>query len=532
MLFLDQLTAYGRFAFGLRRFLQEPATADLGTQVIGQRLRDRDSHFLTLIKRAVYENERSPYLELLRLAGCDYDDLERMVRSDGIESTLTRLCDAGVYVTIDEFKGRQPIVRGGKTVCCRPGDFNNPFLIRSIANSSSGSVGGATTTTMNLDRLHYYALCTSLAFSAHRLVGKPTVLWMPILPSAAGLTSLLQLCQMGATPLRWFSPVAAGAIKPSVSRRLGTEYVVKAGRLFGTRVPSPEFVSGSHVHVVAECLTGARDGGSGCVVYTSPSAAVKVCQYVKSGGSDLSGVVFVVAGEPLTAAKSDEIRSAGARAVNLYAFAEGGIVGFGCAGRTSASDDIHVLSSSTAVIQHGRVTPFDGGTVDAFLFTSLLDKAAKILLNVESGDYGVLETRDCNCEFGGLGLTQHLHTIRSFDKLTGAGMTFVGTDLVRIVEEVLPGRFGGSSTDYQMVESEDAGGRTWLDIVASPEVGRIQEQEIVRLVLSELERGNDTNRMMAEVWRQGGMLRLRRERPHVTRAGKLFPLHISKDGRS
>jgi len=108
--FIGQVTTYGRFALGLRRYRKEPATAELGRQVIGQRLRDRDSHFLALMKRAVYDNERSPYLALLRIADCEYGDLERTVRSDGIEPTLACLRDVGVYVTIDEFKGRQPIV--------------------------------------------------------------------------------------------------------------------------------------------------------------------------------------------------------------------------------------------------------------------------------------------------------------------------------------------------------------------------------------------------------------------------------------
>jgi hypothetical protein len=109
---VGQLNGYARFAFGLRRFLGQEATAELGREVIRQRLRDRESNFLTFARRAIYENARSPYLSLLRMAGCEPGDLERMVRADGIEKSLERLRDAGVYVTIEEFKGFKPLVRG------------------------------------------------------------------------------------------------------------------------------------------------------------------------------------------------------------------------------------------------------------------------------------------------------------------------------------------------------------------------------------------------------------------------------------
>ena len=336
---------------------------------------------------------------------------------------------------------------------------------------------------------------------------------------------------MRVPPERWFSPVAASTVRPALSKRLATLYVVHAGRLFGSPIPSPEYVSAEQTGIVAECLRDLLRRRPGCVVACSPSAAVRLCQVSRSAGIDLHGVTFVAGGEPLTPAKMAEIRLAGADAINIYAFTEGGIVGFGCAGEREACDDIHLQQGSLAVIQRARGTSFGGGQVNAFLFTSVLERPSRMLLNVENGDYGVLESRDCGCELGELGLKQHLHTVRSFDRLTGEGVTFVGTDLVRIIEEVLPSRFGGASTDYQMVEVEE-GGRTRLDIVVDPGVGPVDEDEVVHLVLAELSCGGDTNRMMAEVWRQGQTLRLKREKPHLTPGGKLLPLHVARDHTS
>jgi hypothetical protein len=528
---IGQITAYARFAVGLRRYLHEPATAELGREVIGRLLLERESSFLTLVRRAVYENERSPYLALLQMAGCEYGDLERMVRSDGIESTLTRLRDAGVYVTIDEFKCRKDIVRSSTEIHCEPQDFDNPFLHRSIATGSSGSRSPGTSTRMNLDRSRYHALNYTVVFSAHGLTGRPTLLCMPILPSAAGLGMLLQSSKMGVPPVRWFSPVQGRTIRPAIAKRLATLYAVYAGRLFGVPMPAPEYVSTDRTGLIADSLVGVLKRGQGCAVFASPSLSVRVCQSAHATGHSLSGATFIASGEPLTPAKMNEISSVGAGAVNLYAFAECGIVGFSCAGEKPVCDDIHLIRSSVAVIQRRRDTPYGGGSVDAFLFTSLFNKAPKILLNAESGDYGVLETRTCGCELGDLGFTQHLHTIRSFDKLTGEGMTFVGTDVVRIIEEVLPSRFGGFSIDYQMVELEDKEGRTRLNVLVSPAVGEVDEARVVDCVLAELSKGSDTNRMMAEIWRQGGTLRVQREPPHLTKGGKLLSLHIVRGGQ-
>jgi hypothetical protein len=103
---------------------------------------------------------------------------------------------------------------------------------------------------------------------------------------------------------------------------------------------------------------------------------------------------------------------------------------------------------------------------------------------------------------------------------------------VRIIEEVLPGKFGGSSGDYQVIEEEDERGLTRLSLIASPELGEIDETELTGVFLTELKKGNDTQRMMAEVWSETGVLRVKRVKPFTTAADKLMPLHINKSSSS
>jgi hypothetical protein len=165
--------------------------------------------------------------------------------------------------------------------------------------------------------------------------------------------------------------------------------------------------------------------------------------------------------------------------------------------------------------------------VDAFLVTSLLPPAPKILLNVETGDYGLIERRACGCEMGAAGLTTHVSSIRSFEKLSGEGMTFVQTDLLRVLEEVLPARFGGTGADYQVLE-EEQNGILRLALIISPRIGEIDQGRARDAFLEALGSEGGLERMGAEFWRRANTVTVRREWPKATRAGKILPFQLVK----
>ena len=73
------------------------------------------------------------------------------------------------------------------------------------------------------------------------------------------------------------------------------------------------------------------------------------------------------------------------------------------------------------------------------------------------------------------GLTTHLSTIRSFEKLTGEGVTVAGAHLLQVVEELFRPRFGGSSIDYQLVEQEDDRSLPRIVLRIHPRVGAVDE---------------------------------------------------------
>jgi len=516
---------YARFAWHLKRFLRTPFTLEQSQAIIRERLGRREQNLLTLVKTTIYENPDSPYLKLLESTGCQYGDFEKAVLADGVEPTLERLRQEGVFLSAEEFKGRQEVIRSGCAFRVSDADLDNPLTTSHLTGKSGGSRSAGTRTDYDLDYLALgravYTLCW---LNALKTLDGPHILWAPLAPGFGPL-EILACAKMGKTPEKWFTPVRGKTFRPTLLSRVATQYIVIAGNLFGAGLPGPEVVPLEEAGRIAVFVATALEKHGSCSIETYTSNAVRICRAAGEQGLSLAGAVFLPTGEPLTEAKLQEIEASGARAYTRYVFTEGGYVGFGCL-HPSAADDVHLLEDALAVIQHRREVRHAVVNVEAFLFTSILPQAPKVLLNVENGDYGVLESRRCGCALEALGFGRHMTRIRGFDKLTGEGMTFVGTDVVRIVEEVLPARYGGGTTDYQVVEEEDERGLTGVSVLVSPKVGAVDEPALVRTVLTELARGSAGNRLMARVWSEAGTLQVRREHPRLTARGKLLPLHI------
>jgi hypothetical protein len=256
--------------------------------------------------------------------------------------------------------------------------------------------------------------------------------------------------------------------------------------------------------------------------------ATRVALAAREVGLDLRGTVFMGGGEPPTPAKVKAIKSTGARLVPSYVTAETGPIGYGCV-HPADENDQHFYKDAFAVIQFPREVPGAGIKVNAFSFTTLLATAPKLMLNVESDDYGTIERRPCGCPLEKLGLTEHLRGIRSFRKLTGDGVTLVGSEMLHVLEEVLPARFGGGPLDYQAEEEENEQGLTQLSLVVSPRVGRIDEAALIDAVLNALRNSSVSADMAGALWRQAGTLRVKRSEPVWTARGKLIPLHLTRN---
>jgi hypothetical protein len=185
---------------------------------------------------------------------------------------------------------------------------------------------------------------------------------------------------------------------------------------------------------------------------------------------------------------------------------------------------VHVFKDGLAVISHRRVAPLSDLEVDALLFTPLLPFGPYVLINAEMDDSGALEPARCDCLFSRLGFTQQVRDIYSFGKLTGQGMTLVGTDLVRVLEEVLPGRLGGAPGDYQLVEQEGSS-QTQLALRVSPRTGASSPEKIRECFLNEIRRYYGGT-LAARMWRHAEGVEVVIAEPLSTHTGKVLPLHL------
>jgi hypothetical protein len=254
---------------------------------------------------------------------------------------------------------------------------------------------------------------------------------------------------------------------------------------------------------------------------------LRVCLAAQEAGLDLTGAIFVLGGEPPTPAKIREVNRAGARHYPSYSSVETGRIAMGCANPVDCND-LHLLTDAFALVQWPRQIPGADGSVEAFNLTSLLLTAPKIMLNVESDDYGIVEQRRCGCPLEGCGYTEHIRQIYSFRKLTSEGVTLAGSEMLRILEEVLPAHFGGSTQDYQLLEEEDERGITRISLIVSPRVQLADEEEVIQVVRNALRRGSMGGRLTEITWSQAGTLRVKRMEPVWTARGKLMPLHVNR----
>lgn len=530
------LQKYYRFMNGLRKFAKsrmEPHEAiDLAQRSLRNRLGAREGNFLRLAERSIFQYSRSPYLPLLAAKRITFNDLKSWVSNYGLEAALRILEEEGVYFTVDEFKGKVPVRRKGVNFLCDESMFDNPYLpfvyeVRSGATRSAG-----TRIRIDFDYLHQRSLYDAFLLNLHGCLTAPIANWFPVFPGAPGINSSLRFAHFGNPVQRWFSQVAEDQLRVNWEKRWGTKTIFAIHRLYGVPLAEPEYASLDDARRIADWASRVLNVSPHCVVYTFAASAVRVCISAAEANLNIKGTKFLVTGEPLTPAKKKEIEAVGGEAIPVYGISEAGVIAAGCDHPHAETDHCHLYKDTTAIITHKQVVPNFDLTLDSYLFTSLLYESPKLLLNVGMGDFGNLTRSSCDCGFGQLGFDTSLSNIRSYEKLTGEGVTFVDTDFVRIIERELPEAFGGKSTDYQLLEEEDSKGFTHLDLLVSPRIGKLNEDQVLDKFMTLLRRGEASPESWAqsgvEMWRQSHMVRIKREQPVSTASGKILPFQLGR----
>jgi hypothetical protein len=522
---LSSLGMYARLAVSLPALLRQHDTPEKGIALLAERQRRRGESLLRLFETAVYAYPRSPYLPLLRAAGVELGDLRRMVPELGVEATLERLRAAGVAVPFEAFKGRAPLVVGGREIALGPDDFASPLSAPHLVGLSSGSTGARVRQPVSFEHKAAERAVRLAVRQLQGVLGPPRAVIVGTLPESSRFGGALDGGGPGNVPERWFTPVLTPPRRPEPRFRLAHRFVVAVARLHGVRIPPPEPLPVGEVGRVARWAADAVSRRGAAIVQATPSMALRIAIAAERDGIDLAGVTFTTGGEPMTEAKRERIRASGAEVLCSYHMKEAGMIGAACL-RPHGPNDQHVMTPHVALVQGRREVL--GQTVDALLVTQLLPTSPRVLINVETDDFGVLEERRCGCPLDEIGLHLHVRDVRSYKKLTAEGVTLVGSDLERVLERELPERFGGSPLDYQLVEEEDGDGFTRICLRISPSVAIADEAEVVAALRDGLRRASISADLACRLWSQAGAIRVARVEPPMSVRGKLFPIQSTR----
>jgi hypothetical protein len=513
-------------AAALPRFFREQITPQQAEEEAKRLLDTRVERFLELIRGRIYECPGSVYLALLKHAGCEFGDLQRQVGHYGLEETLVKLASEGVYLTSDEYKGKKDVIRGRISFRVSPRDFDGQVSSAGFTVASSGTRNAPVSTFSSLGWRALRITGNAITYSAHDVFSKAYAVYQPILSGRVG--AVLIRGKIGIATDRWFAPkIAVNGWLESQYHYFTNYLIVTVANWFGPGIAQPQFLESGEVRPIVEWVLQKRLEGQGCCIRTVYSNAVRIARCASAMGVSLEGTIFDGGGEPLTESKRAAMEQSGARVLTHYAFGGNVSAGLGCS-HPAFTDEVHVHQSLVALIQNPRALDHTSPPIYPLLGTTLHPAAPRLLLNVENGDYATIMRRDCGCRLERLGFTQHLHTIRSFEKFTSEGMNYFATDLFELLENTIPSEFGGGAGDYQLVEEEDSENQTRLTLIVHPAVGELDEQRILERLRAELAGRSRDHRFMTDVWTNAGTFRVRRAVPHASARGKILPLHISR----
>ncbi|MGZ4809377.1 MAG: hypothetical protein ACXV7D_08605 [Thermoanaerobaculia bacterium] len=515
---LAEAVAEVRFALALPGFFRRRRISlDEARSMVRQRLADREGMFLRLATGGIFNNPRSPYLWLLRRAGISQLDLDVMLQRDGLEATLVALRAAGVYVTFEEFKGRKPIVRDGAELPVTAHSFDNPARGHHVNATTSGSSGSPARLAVDLENIADRAPGMMVSLDAHGVLDCPQAMWRSILPAIAAISSILRGVLMGNVAERWFSPLGPDELSAPWKNRLATEYIIGVGRLAGAPLPRPEYVPFDQAVVVARWAKDAVARRGRALVRGHVSSLTRIALAAEQAGIDLTGTVLWGGGEPPTPSKVAPITRSGATYRSTYFLSEAGAIGLPCCDPVDPTD-VHLMADAVAAIGD---QPWAEQPRQMLWLTSLLSTTPKVMLNVESDDVVTLDQRRCGCTLEAAGFATHLRQIGSLRKVTSEGMTLHGIDVMALVEDFMPSKFGGSALHYQLAEEEDAGGKTRVVLIIDPSIDLPGDEAVEREVLDFLRSRPSPAPLAATTWNQASSLIVRRQIPRWSAQAKL-----------
>ena len=521
-----ELARYVMLGEGLAYFHRTPLDPNY-REKIETLIRNREANFLKMAQ-AILRDPAHPYSQLFAIAGCTYADLEADVSRNGLESTLEALLREGVYLTLDEFRCRTEIVRGTRHITATMADWDRREGQGPLQMISSGSSGGRSLRTRYSIESARLGLAGALLMRDEFADGRPaeTVMILPILPSTIGLSACAACHRLGSPTSAWFA--IGGPLRRSAHYRALTAALVTRLRLAGARVPHPAYLQENDFSPVAEFVAGRKRQGARVAMHGMVSSITRVAGAALDRGLDIRGSWAFVVGESLTDLKRDLIESAGIRVYPTYGTSDFGGIGGPCSQMTSGNC-VHISRGSVALIGRPIENIWgDGEPVNSLHLTGLLPFHPRFLINVEIGDTGIIEPATCDCTYSRIGYVQQVREIAAISKICGQGSTLYARDIVQVLEEGLPARFGGRPGDYQLIEVEGVA-QTDLELRVHPRLAIASPQAVLESFLAQC-RNTYGGALAVRLWTESRGIRVETKSPVLASSGKFRALRLLGPG--
>lgn len=517
------LAVGARFLVALPPFLRKKIDASGVRAAHGEALANRETRFLDIVRRTAFERPESLLGRLFAHSGIRLDDMRELVATAGLEGALQTLFRNGVFVTVDEFKGRKPLRRGSLSIEVSPGSLRNPLARFHVAAQSGGSRSNAPPFLIDLAYVRASANAFLLHLDANGLADCRKATWET--PGAGCRFRVLKYACFGHRPDAWFTPVDPK--DPDLDPIfLWSQRAMRVGGFIAAApLPPATIATRDDPTPVLDWIRSRLIEGETPHIHTQPTAMVALSIAATEVGMDLTGAYGTMLGEPTTEARLATIRECGLEAFPRYGTIEAGPIGYGCR-QPNEVDEVHLVRDLHAFIQPGEDGAEAGLPPRSILLTSLHSAAPFTMLNFSMGDQAIVDESECGCPLSALGWNPRLRHIRSFEKFTAAGITFDDTEVVRLLEQVLPERFGGGPADFQLVEDENARGEPVLVLRVHPRVGDLSADDVKETFFEALGEGSAIARVMQRALSDSVDLQIERGPPHTTRSGKFTHLHI------
>ena len=361
----SQAWAGAQFFLKLPDYLRRPLTQDDARAFLSQSLRNREDLFLEKVRLDIFGYPQRPYAQLMRCAGCEYGDIEAQVRREGLDASLRALFQAGVYLSIDEFKGRRPARRGSTSIDVQPAMLQAPRASYLLPSRSGGTRSKGTPVMIDLEFNRACAANAAVSFAVRGGERWTKTVWES--PGAGLRFRTVKYAFFDSRMPATFSQIDPNSDAIHSYFRWNLRLLRWVGAAAGRPLPWPRFCPLDDPSPIVDWLRARRSAGEVPHVHAFTSSAVIACRTAAEKGVDISGSWFTLQGEPITPAAITTIRRAGCHAIPRYGTMEVGAIAYGCPHGEHA-DDMHLVSNMHGLIQAGeRIRLAGQGPVDYFL---------------------------------------------------------------------------------------------------------------------------------------------------------------------